>query len=89
MSDQISAKDVRVGDEIEFKTADGKIHRFIVGELPKAEIYIIPEDAAHKLENMFTLGPKDQVTRHHNVLDERREHASAVGRLTAERMRDG
>lgn len=86
-SEVIRAKDIQVGDEIEFRTADGKNHRFIVGELPRADIDIVPEDVARRVENMFTLAAKDEVTRHRNVAIERRARASAAGRLTAERVK--
>lgn len=85
MSQDRKAQNIEVGDEIEFKTADGKNHRFIVGLLPKMEIYILPEDVAPTKGNMFTLGPRDKVTWHRNVLNERRANAAAVGKLTAER----
>lgn len=86
MSEIISARDIQVGDEIEFTTKDGKTHRFIVGELPRADIHILPEDSARKRGNLFTLEPLAQVTRHRNVNTERRAGARAVGRLTAQRM---
>lgn len=86
MAITIPAKDIHVGDEIEFTTADGVNHRFVVGQLPKAEIYILPEDVAPRAENMFTLSPRDQVVVHRNVTAERMTSAAAVGQLTAERM---
>lgn len=86
MSEIISARDIQVGDEIEFTTADGKTHCFIVGELPRADIHILPEDAARKRGNLLTLAPLDQVTRYRNVNAERLAGARAVGRLTAQRM---
>jgi len=89
MSQQRRAKDIEIGDEIEFKTADGKWHRFIVGQLPHAEIYILPEDVAPTAANLFELTPKDQVTWHRNVINERQANAAAAGRLTAERMKGG
>lgn len=87
MSQNRRAKDIEVGDEIEFKTADGVNHRFIVGQLPRAEINVIPEDSASTIENMFSLSPKDQVTWHRNVINERKARATSVGQLTAERMK--
>lgn len=86
-SEVIRAKDIQVGDEIEFRTADGKNHRFIVGELPRTEIHILPEDAAPNARNVFSVSPKEMVTRHRNVAIERRARASAAGRLTAERVK--
>lgn len=88
-SEVIRATDIQVGDEIEFRTADGKNHRFIVGELPRTEIHILPEDVAPNARNVFSMSPKEMVTRHRNVAIERRARASAAGRLTAERVKAG
>jgi len=64
MSTRIPASAVRVGDEIEIRTADGKLHRFVVGRLPRTEVHVLPAGVEPKAANLFTLSPEDAVTLH-------------------------
>lgn len=77
-TEEITAQDIQVGDEIKFLTADGRVHHITVAQLPRSEIHILPEGVARKVENLFTLSPTDSVVRYPN---------SQRKRVTAERLR--
>lgn len=85
-TEEITAQDIQVGDEIKFLTADGKVHHFTVALLPRSEIHILPKGVARKAENLFTLSPTDSVTRY-TKREEQQARARAVGGFTAERLR--
>lgn len=57
---KIAASDIRVGDWIRLKTADGTVHEFEVGTLPRRVIYVEPVNAPGVV---FELAPLDTVER--------------------------
>lgn len=61
MTREIKATQIRVGDEIEFWTDDGMRHRFVVGELPRREVLVLPVDVPRTGEHLFELRARDVV----------------------------
>lgn len=81
-SEEITAQEIKVGDEIKFMTADGRVHHVTVAQLPRSEVHILPQGVARKAENLFTLSPTDSVIRYRPAVELPRSAA-----LRAERLR--